>query len=173
MDGHVRTALIVCIAASVVAGGTIAYAITASDWVSRPYDESLVAFSSYDELIDFMERTDEADGYDGPQRVLSPDSTQEMSFDGSSSYSTTNVQVSGVDEADIVKTNGDYIFTASNKEVTVICPHPPDDGHMANAWSVTAMAMQMITSDKSAAIHILCPDINQSTHCRIYSLRVK
>lgn len=30
------------------------------------------------------------------------------------SYSTTNIQVSGVDEADIVKTDGRYIYTASN-----------------------------------------------------------
>src|SRR4030043_134486 len=30
------------------------------------------------------------------------------------SYSTTNIQVAGVDEADIVKTDGRYIYTASN-----------------------------------------------------------
>jgi uncharacterized secreted protein with C-terminal beta-propeller domain len=30
------------------------------------------------------------------------------------SYSTTNVQVAGVDEADIVKTDGEYIYVASN-----------------------------------------------------------
>ena len=32
----------------------------------------------------------------------------------SNSYSTTNIQVAGVDEADIVKTDGSYIYVASN-----------------------------------------------------------
>jgi inhibitor of cysteine peptidase len=33
---------------------------------------------------------------------------------GSSSYSTTNIQVTGVDEADIVKTDGEFIYTISS-----------------------------------------------------------
>jgi uncharacterized secreted protein with C-terminal beta-propeller domain len=32
------------------------------------------------------------------------------------SYSTTNIQVAGVDEADIVKTDGEYIYVASNND---------------------------------------------------------
>jgi len=35
-------------------------------------------------------------------------------------YSETNVQVSGIDEGDIVKTDGKHIFIAKNKTVTVI-----------------------------------------------------
>ena len=137
MDSYIRMALTVCIATSVVAGGTIAYALVGNDWISRPYNESLTAFSSYDELMDFIERTEDAESYDGPQRVLSPDSTEEMSFDGSDSYSTTNVQVSGVDEADIIKTNGEFIFTVSGNCVTIIDPHPPSDMSVAAVLNET------------------------------------
>ncbi|MCW3982949.1 MAG: beta-propeller domain-containing protein [Candidatus Bathyarchaeota archaeon] len=35
---------------------------------------------------------------------------------GSKGYSTTNIQVSGVDEADTVKTDGSYIYTISSKQ---------------------------------------------------------
>ena len=36
------------------------------------------------------------------------------SASGSNSYSTTNIQVAGVDEADIVKNDGSYLYVASN-----------------------------------------------------------
>jgi len=40
--------------------------------------------------------------------------------DGVSDYSITNVQVEGVDEADIVKTDGDYIYAVSGNTVFII-----------------------------------------------------
>lgn len=40
-------------------------------------------------------------------------------YKANSDFSTTNVQVQGVDEADIVKTNGNYIFYYRNTENTV------------------------------------------------------
>ncbi|MDH5806696.1 MAG: beta-propeller domain-containing protein [Candidatus Verstraetearchaeota archaeon] len=39
-------------------------------------------------------------------------------------YSTTNVQVAGVDEADIVKTDGEYIYVISRNEVCIIKANP-------------------------------------------------
>ena len=41
-------------------------------------------------------------------------------------YSTTNVQVKGVDEADIVKTDGEYIYTVSRGKLSIINAYPAD-----------------------------------------------
>ncbi|MBO3839272.1 MAG: beta-propeller domain-containing protein [Thermoproteota archaeon] len=41
-------------------------------------------------------------------------------------YSTTNIQVSGVDEADIVKTDGRYIYMISEGNIFVIEAYPPE-----------------------------------------------
>ncbi|MBU2100638.1 beta-propeller domain-containing protein [Candidatus Micrarchaeota archaeon] len=41
------------------------------------------------------------------------------SYDSTPDYSTTNVQVQGVDEADIVKTDGKYIYVLSNKNLVI------------------------------------------------------
>lgn len=38
----------------------------------------------------------------------------------SDEYSETNTQVQGVDEADIVKTNGDYIYYLSNNTLKIV-----------------------------------------------------
>jgi len=40
-------------------------------------------------------------------------------------YSGTNVQVEGVDEVDIVKTDGTYIYTISGDEVVIVRAYPP------------------------------------------------
>lgn len=44
----------------------------------------------------------------------------QASGSGGSSYSTTNVQVEGIDEADIVKTDGKYIYIAGNNVVRIV-----------------------------------------------------
>lgn len=41
-------------------------------------------------------------------------------------YSTTNIQVAGVDEADIVKTDGEYIYLIANYSVVILKVYPPD-----------------------------------------------
>ena len=43
-----------------------------------------------------------------------------LSGSGTSGYSTTNVQVEGIDEADIVKTDGKYIYIAGNNVVRIV-----------------------------------------------------
>ncbi|MBI4021468.1 MAG: beta-propeller domain-containing protein [Candidatus Aenigmarchaeota archaeon] len=40
-------------------------------------------------------------------------------------FSTTNIQVAGVDEADLVKTDGDYVYTVSSAEKVVITDAVP------------------------------------------------
>jgi len=39
-------------------------------------------------------------------------------------FSTTNNQVNGVDEADLLKTDGTYIYTISNQILSIILAYP-------------------------------------------------
>lgn len=45
---------------------------------------------------------------------------------GQADYSTTNVQVQGVDEADVVKTDGQYIYQVNNDRIVVAKAYPAD-----------------------------------------------
>ncbi|MEL7655935.1 MAG: beta-propeller domain-containing protein, partial [Bacillota bacterium] len=47
-------------------------------------------------------------------------SSAEATTDSGSSYSTTNTQVAGIDEADVVKTDGKYIYIAGNNVVRIV-----------------------------------------------------
>ena len=40
-------------------------------------------------------------------------------------HSTTNIQVAGVDEADTVKTDGEYIYLASGNKTIIVKAYPP------------------------------------------------
>ncbi len=54
---------------------------------------------------------------------------------GEADYSETNVQVAGVDEADIVKTDGEFIFYVNNNRIIVAKAFPP--GQMAVVDEIT------------------------------------
>ncbi|UCG95112.1 MAG: beta-propeller domain-containing protein [archaeon] len=45
-------------------------------------------------------------------------------------YSETNIQVEGVDEADIVKTDGSYIYVLSGKKLSIIDAYPAEDAEI-------------------------------------------
>ncbi|MCS7365371.1 MAG: beta-propeller domain-containing protein, partial [archaeon GB-1867-035] len=53
-------------------------------------------------------------------------------------YSTTNIQVTGVDEADIIKTDGKYIYIASGNKVYIIKAYPPENAEIINTLNFNA-----------------------------------
>ncbi len=88
--------------------------------------EPLLKFASYNELVDFVGTSSsspyyyfEDDGFFGL--------SESRGADSSSDYSTTNVQVAGVDEADIVKCDGEHFYVVSNQSVFIIKAYPPEE----------------------------------------------
>ncbi|MFC1648845.1 beta-propeller domain-containing protein [Nanoarchaeota archaeon] len=47
-------------------------------------------------------------------------------------YSETNIQVAGVDEADIIKTDGEYIYTVSSNNLFIIKAYPGEDAEIVS-----------------------------------------
>jgi uncharacterized secreted protein with C-terminal beta-propeller domain len=50
----------------------------------------------------------------------------EQKVTGSDDYSQTNVQVAGVDEPDVVKTDGKYIYTLAGNKIVIVDAYPSD-----------------------------------------------
>ena len=88
-------------------------------------------FNSYDDLRNYLLANTQGNGgvykggpldsqffeRSGGMEAVAPSSAPSLADSGTSSfniYSTTNIQVAGVDEADTVKTDGRYIYTSSN-----------------------------------------------------------
>jgi uncharacterized secreted protein with C-terminal beta-propeller domain len=92
-------------------------------------------FSNYQELQYFVENNSGSGNYggrflDGNGAMLKasalPMAENEAIGVGSSDYSQTNVQVAGVDEADLVKTDGEYIYSVAGKTLFITKANPAD-----------------------------------------------
>ena len=89
----------------------------------------LQRFSSYDELKTFLSLHPQESSWGGYYRgeasfaITAGDKTVTPAVPD---YSTTNIQVAGVDEIDIVKTDGEFIYVVSGKSVFIVRAYPTD-----------------------------------------------
>ena len=55
---------------------------------------------------------------------------------GASDYSTTNIQVAGVDEADFIKNDGEFLYVISGNKLYIIDAYPAEDLKIVSEVSV-------------------------------------
>lgn len=68
-------------------------------------------------------------------------------------YSTTNIQVLGVDEADIVKTDGNYIYALVYNDLYIIKSYPPEEIEVVSKVSFNSRPSNLfLEGDKLAVI---------------------
>ncbi len=102
----------------------------------------LKKFASSDEIKEYLKtRTQNSDSFGstltkglGSMEAISARSEAAVSYDSSSGngasasdYSTTNIQVEGVDEADIIKNDGKYIYGITGNKLYIMEAFPAED----------------------------------------------
>ena len=106
-----------------------------------PLGENQISkFSSYEQLQNFIKTNA---GYKqfywgfsgGDVRLFSGSAESNIPVpaaidDSATDYSGTNIQVAGVDEADIVKTDGDYIYLVSGNKTIIVQAYPPEQAQV-------------------------------------------
>jgi len=111
-------------------------------------------FSSYDELKGFLNRSSRIGpyyGYDG--FFVSPLAFSGMRTESNNpaptapGYSKTNIQIEGVDEADIVKTDGEYIYIMSEKNITILKAYPADEAKILSKIKFNGTLKGVFISD--------------------------
>ncbi len=70
----------------------------------------------------------------------------------SPSYSETNVQVEGVDEADIVKTDGKYIYFASGGTVVIVSAYPPREAEVLSRIKLGGTVVGLFVNDEKLVV---------------------
>jgi inhibitor of cysteine peptidase len=122
----------------------------------------LSQFSSYDSLKNFLKtKTSSNQGYGNALSKSSVMSEAVMSFDSSSgagaavpqspsasSYSSTNIQVEGVDEPDITKNDGKYIYTISGNNLVIAEVYPAEDMKILSKIKIEGVRDLFINKDK-------------------------
>jgi uncharacterized secreted protein with C-terminal beta-propeller domain len=110
----------------------------------------LKTFTSSNELRDFLTANSETQGtflFLGPWDFNAPGSVRtfidsnkntavtaeglsDSAYSSGTQHSTTNIQVAGVDEADIVKTDGTYAYVLSNNTLFILRVYPPEEAQV-------------------------------------------
>ena len=119
----------------IIALGLIAVVLLFSFYNRDQYtytDDSLKTFKSEDELKSFLKQNVNKHYYGGRTDSFTAASAESLdvqstkSTAGSDDYSTTNIQVTGVDEADIIKNDGKYIYALTYNKAFIIDAFPPE-----------------------------------------------
>jgi len=116
-------------------------------------------FSSYEELANFLKTNMElARQFEG-QYLLPFFTGGEPQFQGAeakaaAAHSTTNIQVAGVDEADIVKTDGEYLYVVSDGNIYILRAYPPEQAKVLSkiALGETYAAEIYVNGDRLAVL---------------------
>lgn len=136
-EGSRKNSIFFGVTAAIVMGVAVMVIISAA--ATSGGDSSLKTFGDYKELSDFikenMERAQSV--YSGSPIGLFLDrfwATAEFASvgkeTGGNQHSNTNIQVAGVDEGDLVKTDGTYLYVASNNFVYIIKAYPVEEAEV-------------------------------------------
>jgi len=69
-------------------------------------------------------------------------------------YSGTNVQTQGVDEADLVKTDGEYIYLVSNNKVFLVKAYPAEEATVLSAVAINGELKEIfINGDRLVVLY--------------------
>jgi len=97
----------------------------------RGIDKGGVMFESDRDMVETKSMAMPVMDMEGSQNVVPAPMTKEESG-GSDDFSKTNVQVEGVDEADIIKTDGEYIYLVRDNDLFLIKSYPTDDSEIVS-----------------------------------------
>lgn len=125
--------------------------------------KELKKFASVEELKDFFKNRPavSVNNYIGGQafglredmvaKVAAPEATGLGSGSGSN-FSTTNIQVAGVDEADIIKTDGDYIYSVNNNIVSIIKAQPALESALISSIKLEGQGQSLYLKDDKLVV---------------------
>lgn len=121
--------------------------------------EGVNKFADVGELIEYLEKSGTGPGYTSfssrgavMMEGLAMDSgaakAAPQAF-GATEYSETNIQVAGVDEADIVKNDGKYIYMVNQDDLVIINAYPAQDAEVVFQDELTGRPRNLfVNSDR-------------------------
>ncbi len=119
---------------------------------------SLKKFSSIDEIKSFIGNNTAGYGYRGfgaENALVKSTALPSMAESGTSQtpdFSKTNIQVEGVDEADIVKTDGKYIYTISGNRIVIVEAYPADSAKTLSTIEVNDTVNEIFVNKDSLVV---------------------
>lgn len=142
--------------------------ITPVNETRTPAEGSPREFQDHDEYTAFVKKTAASfafHGYGGafdlgglktfasPEAVASAPSQNTGESSQSRDYSTTNIQVAGVDEADIIKSDGEYLYIASGDSIVIVKAYPAVDSSIISTIKLASAPQQLFIADNRLIVY--------------------
>ncbi|MCD6481190.1 MAG: beta-propeller domain-containing protein [Thermoplasmata archaeon] len=115
-------------------------------------DYTLKHFRSYEEMKEFMEAHSRMPIFRVYYDVENAGMAEGASMKSSADFSRTNVQVEGVDEPDIVKTDGEFIYFLSDNVVYIIHAYPPENTSVLSKIKLDGDAENIFVRDNKLIV---------------------
>ena len=137
-------------------------------------EQGLNKFSSTQELAAFLKNAADNSGYTSiysggirstmmieaavadmevsESSALGAPAAKSISAAGADDYSQTNIQVKGVEEADIVKNDNKYIYTLTGNKLVIIDAYPAEDADILSETEVKGRAQDMFVNEDRLVI---------------------
>src|SRR6267378_4230220 len=119
--------------------------IPVSVYLTTPTAHAMIPFTSYQDLQEFVRTSGcpspapsmyNRGGVTTGLATAGPASQSNAASSQSPTHSETNQQVSGVDELDTVKNDGQYIYTITNNTVAIVQAYPTTDARLVSRVTV-------------------------------------
>jgi len=157
-----------------------------------PGGNQIGKFSSYEQLQNFIKTNA---GYKqfywgfsgGDVRLFSGSAESNIPVpaaidDSATDYSGTNIQVAGVDEADIVKTDGKYIYLVSGNKTIIVQADPPEQAQVLSEIELEGTVIGIFINEQETPYYpyydvrsesdekIYMPYISPKTYIKVYDV---
>ncbi len=126
--------------------------------------QQLKKFSSLDEIKTYLKNSQlyqqsyYSDSFQVRDLAVSMESAgvssaaPEVSKSSSSDYSTTNIQVKGVDEADFVKNDGKYIYNLVQDNLVIVNAYPAEDAEIISKTEIIGNPKNLFLSEDKVIV---------------------
>ncbi len=134
--------------------GTLLYVeLSKPPEVERPQD--LKTFNSWEEASTFIKLASsapspmyKAEATVGRAAPMMQAASSAMATEALPDYSTTNIQVAGVDEADILKNDGRYFYVVSNGQLHILKAYLPSEASLLSTINESGISGLFVNGDK-------------------------
>ncbi len=92
------------------------------------------------------------------------------SSDAIRDFSQTNIQVEGVDEADLVKTDGEFIYFSSEQAVLIVRAFPPDAAEIVSRLELNEEVCDIFISGDKLVVFHTSNGADQSTTIKVFDI---
>ncbi len=156
---------------AIVLGGVTALLLLAvvtfypNDFTPPQTQDGINKFNSVEEIKDFLKENTQASYWNGGLMMettnmavsksvsdtagSAPESQTSSSADD---FSTTNIQVEGVDEADIVKNDDKYIYTLSGNTLSIVDAYPADNAKLISNITIDGNPQELYITDNTLVV---------------------